>query len=45
MIIGIDTFRDSAQCTQLPRLLLMPFIGAVSEYAINRRRRNKHNES
>jgi len=45
MIIGIDTFRDSAQCTQLPRLLLMPFIGAISEYAINRRRRDKHNES
>lgn len=45
MTIGIDTFRDSAQCTRLPRLLLMPFIGSVSEYAINRRRRDKQHES
>ena len=37
MVIGIDTFRDSAQCSHLHRLLLMPFVGKVTEYAINSR--------
>lgn len=45
MKIGIDTFRDSAQCTPLPRLLMMPFIGSVTEYAINSRRWEHHDES
>ena len=45
MTIGIDTFRDSAHCTPLPRLLMMPFTGTISDYAINRRRREKHDES
>jgi sterol desaturase/sphingolipid hydroxylase (fatty acid hydroxylase superfamily) len=37
MVIGIDTFRDSRQCIPLYRLLLMPFWGTVTDYAINRR--------
>jgi len=37
MVIGIDTFRDSAQCSRLHRLLLMPFQGKITEYAINSR--------
>jgi len=37
MVIGIDTFRNSAQCSHLHRLLLMPFVGKVTEYAINSR--------
>ena len=45
MQIGIDTFRDSATCTRLPRLLLMPFIGATSDYAITRKRRSDRDES
>jgi sterol desaturase/sphingolipid hydroxylase (fatty acid hydroxylase superfamily) len=40
MTIGIDTFRDPVQCVKLPGLLLMPFIGRVTDYAINRRRRD-----
>jgi len=38
MVIGIDTFRDSKQCIPLHRLLLMPFLGKVTGYAINRRK-------
>ena len=38
MVIGIDTFRDSKQCIYLHRLLLMPFLGKVTDYAINRRK-------
>lgn len=38
MAIGIDTFRDSARCTHLHRLLLMPFVGTVKNYAINARK-------
>ena len=38
MTIGIDTFRDPVHCVKLPGLLLMPFTGKVTEYAINRRR-------
>lgn len=37
MTIGISSFRDVAQCESLPRMLLMPFIGKVAGYAINRR--------
>jgi sterol desaturase/sphingolipid hydroxylase (fatty acid hydroxylase superfamily) len=37
MIIGIRTFRDVAQCDGLLRMLLMPFVGKVTGYAINRR--------
>lgn len=45
MIIGIDTFRNSAQCTRLHRLLLMPFTGKVTEYAINSRKWTTHDQS
>ena len=38
MVIGIDTFRERKQCIQLHRLLLMPFVGKVTEYAINSRK-------
>jgi len=38
MTIGIDTFRDAGQCIKLPGLLLMPFTGKVTDYAINRSR-------
>jgi sterol desaturase/sphingolipid hydroxylase (fatty acid hydroxylase superfamily) len=41
MIIGIDTWRDAAHCIRLRGLLLLPFIGKVSDYAINRRRWDK----
>lgn len=37
MRIGIDTWRDSAHCTRLDGLLLLPFQGKVTDYAINRR--------
>ena len=38
MTIGLSTFRDRRQCVYLPNLLVMPFIGRVTGYAINRRR-------
>jgi len=38
MVIGIDTFRDSAKCTYLHWLLFMPFAGKVMGYAINSRK-------
>ena len=37
MTIGIRTFRDRRLCAWLPGMLAMPFIGPVSDYAINRR--------
>jgi sterol desaturase/sphingolipid hydroxylase (fatty acid hydroxylase superfamily) len=37
MVIGIDTFRDAAQCVTLRGMLGMPLIGRMGEYAINRR--------
>lgn len=37
MVIGIDTFRDPARCVKLSGILLMPFIGKITDYAINRR--------
>ena len=38
MTIGIHRYRDPQQVNRLPGMLLLPFIGKVSEYAINRRR-------
>jgi sterol desaturase/sphingolipid hydroxylase (fatty acid hydroxylase superfamily) len=38
MTIGIRTYRDPRQVTWLPGLLVLPFRGRVSDYAINRRR-------
>lgn len=37
MTIGIATFRDPRQCDGLKGMLLMPFTGKVTDYAINRR--------
>ncbi|MDA8349841.1 MAG: sterol desaturase family protein [Pseudomonadota bacterium] len=37
MAIGINTFRHGRLCTWLPGMLLMPFIGRITEYALNRR--------
>ncbi len=37
MTLGIHGCRDPRQVDQLPGMLLLPFIGRVSEYAINRR--------
>jgi sterol desaturase/sphingolipid hydroxylase (fatty acid hydroxylase superfamily) len=37
MVIGIDTFRDPVHCVKLSGILLMPFTGKVTDYAINRR--------
>jgi len=44
MVIGIDTWRDAAHCVHLPGLLLMPFRGKVTDYAINRRDWNTDSE-
>ncbi len=38
MTIGITTFRDPKRCATLLGMLLSPFIGKVTDYAINRRR-------
>ena len=37
MVIGIDTFRDPDRCVKLSGLLFMPFVGNITDYAINRR--------
>ncbi|KRT55743.1 sterol desaturase family protein [endosymbiont of Ridgeia piscesae] len=37
MSIGIHHFRDAQQVDRLPGMLLLPFIGQISGYAINRR--------
>ncbi len=37
MSIGITTFRDARQCSQLPGMLMIPFKGKVEDYPINRR--------
>jgi sterol desaturase/sphingolipid hydroxylase (fatty acid hydroxylase superfamily) len=37
MTIGIRTYRDPKLCAWLPGMLVLPFLGKVSEYAINRR--------
>ncbi|HSP00684.1 MAG TPA: sterol desaturase family protein, partial [Thioalkalivibrio sp.] len=41
MTIGISTFRDPRQCDGLKGMLLMPFVGKVTDYAINRRQWEK----
>ncbi|BBJ22133.1 sterol desaturase family protein [Candidatus Nitrotoga sp. AM1P] len=38
MAIGISTFREASHCVWLPSILMLPFIGKVTDYAINRRR-------
>lgn len=42
MTIGIRTFRRPRLCTGLPGMLAMPFLGDVTDYAINRRSWEPH---
>ena len=42
MTIGIRSYRDSKHCSWLSGLLIMPFIGKISDYAINRRQWGDH---
>ncbi len=44
MNIGIRTFRDNGWCSWLPGMLAMPFVGKITDYAINRRRWSKSDE-
>ncbi len=37
MVIGIHHYRDPAQVDRLPGMLMLPFVGKISGYAINRR--------
>ena len=37
MTIGITTFREDKWCSWLPGMLVIPFVGKVRDYAINRR--------
>ena len=37
MTIGIHGYRDPKQVDGLPGMLLLPFIGKLSHYTINRR--------
>ncbi|OYV75747.1 MAG: fatty acid hydroxylase [Chromatiales bacterium 21-64-14] len=37
MQIGIRTFRDARRCAWLDGMLVIPFLGRVTDYAINRR--------
>jgi len=43
MTIGIRTFREKKDCSQLPGMLAMPFARKISGYAINRRTWNDNN--
>ncbi|MCA1805210.1 MAG: sterol desaturase family protein [Xanthomonadaceae bacterium] len=38
MDIGIRSFREDKWCSWLPGMLTIPFVGKISDYAINRRR-------
>ncbi len=44
MKIGIHKYHDPKQVSWLPGMLWLPFVGKISEYAINRRSWNKSNE-
>lgn len=44
MTIGIRKFRDPKDVSWLPGMLLMPFKGKISDYAINRRQWNDEHE-
>jgi len=44
MSIGIRGYRDPKQVDRLPGMLTLPFIGQVSDYAINRRQWGEHDE-
>ena len=45
MTIGIHKFRDAKQVDRLPGMLMLPFIGKISGYAINRREWSKIDEN
>jgi sterol desaturase/sphingolipid hydroxylase (fatty acid hydroxylase superfamily) len=38
MTIGLRTYREPGQVSWLPGMLMLPFRGKISEYAINHRR-------
>lgn len=44
MVIGIHKYRDAKQVDQLPGMLMLPFIGKISGYAINRREWSNRDE-
>ncbi|MGB5178019.1 MAG: hypothetical protein WBP44_04730 [Gammaproteobacteria bacterium] len=44
-LVSLSSCRDGAQCTLLPRLLLMPFAGGINDCAVNRRHWEKPDES
>jgi sterol desaturase/sphingolipid hydroxylase (fatty acid hydroxylase superfamily) len=44
MTIGIHKFRETGQVSWLPGMLLLPFKGKISSYAINRRQWKGENE-
>ena len=44
MKIGIHKYHDPKQVSWLPGMLWLPFVGKISEYAINRRSWNKSSE-
>ena len=45
MTIGIHKYRDVKQVSWLPGMLMLPFIGKMSGYVINRRQwTDKENE-
>ena len=45
MTIGIHKYRDPKQVDQLPGMLLLPFKGKITGYAINRREWSKQDHS
>lgn len=45
MVIGIDKYRDTKDVSWLPGMLLLPFKGKISQYAINRRSWNSETHS
>ncbi|MCU7959215.1 MAG: sterol desaturase family protein [gamma proteobacterium symbiont of Bathyaustriella thionipta] len=45
MTIGIHQYRDAKMVNQLPGMLVLPFIGKISDYAINRRQWNRHDKN
>ncbi|MFQ6023222.1 MAG: sterol desaturase family protein [Acidiferrobacterales bacterium] len=45
MTIGIRSFRDTKRCDTLPGMLVMPFLGKITGYAINRREWKQTDES
>lgn len=44
MTIGIHHYRDPKQVSWLPGMLILPFVGKISGYAINRREWSKSDE-